>query len=789
MSQGIYLCSHSGHALDFIEIKRDATKLRCKRCPSSSVKLVGTLWQAIGTTNETTAKANDIEVIRAPVESGGGLDRRWVWAFTDGSASGAAACIMLSNSASKTEWKRQEFTKAPGHTKPRLWNVAGEMDAVLLALKHAPKCSHLTVVSDYTGSGLWGAGRWKIKDPDVLVRIECMRHLIRLNSLSVRFIHVKGHASRGNGDLFTKYNHEADALVSKVANTKAHQKKVAMAVKKIPKPLPGGPCDTCGGLTEQNPEHQAGCVEVQEYEFLTGQQSDLTPEGLPTPSFAKFVDPSGEILNDEPEECAHGNAAHSCYLCIEGDRPEAQECVGIVGSRDYPELELVVAYVRKLPKNTTVVSGGARGVDNTAQDCAIDHGYKVITHRPKGDKPGAWHARNSLIVRDSDRLVAFIAFCAKCEQGTCPYNGYTHGTMDTIKKAHTKGIPIEIFDEKGEPTPVETVLGIASGPGEGTYFKKTAHISDDGVYRFSLVRVWDERKPRLLFVMLNPSTANADQDDPTIRKCVGFAKRLGYGSIEVVNLYAYRATDPKDLWAQPAERRNVPENDKAIRVAAGRAQTIVCAWGAHSRELARESEVLRIIYELTESRYCLGVTTKGKPCHPLMLPYETKLVPFQSRKPETLLCHICKKGTPYMGDPLSPRNKFLSHPECRDELAAKQERERTPVRRCVIVLLAFVHAFARDHQERALANVSQWAFTGSRFMEYTSTDDLPERVELGHALASLLVRLPTIQTDKKRTKSVLKDCIDLALRLADPQERDELRARIVSALKGESAEP
>ena len=77
----------------------------------------------------------------------------------------------------------------------------------------------------------------------------------------------------------------------------------------------------------------------------------------------------------------------------------------------------------------------------------------------------------------------------------------------------------------------------------------SARLSDDRRYRYLLVRRWDNTLPDATFVMLNPSTADERDDDPTIRKCIGFAKRWGCGGIKVVNLYAFRATNPRDCFA------------------------------------------------------------------------------------------------------------------------------------------------------------------------------------------------------------------------------------------------
>src|SRR5437870_4841901 len=110
----------------------------------------------------------------------------------------------------------------------------------------------------------------------------------------------------------------------------------------------------------------------------------------------------------------------------------------------------------------------------------------------------------------------------------------------------------------------------------------SAVISPCGKFRYRLTRQWGEGAA-LPFVMLNPSTADAEQDDPTIRKCVGFAKRMGYDGIEVVNLYAYRATKPADL--KKAGYPRGPENDRHIEAALveSHANSVICAWGVNAR--------------------------------------------------------------------------------------------------------------------------------------------------------------------------------------------------------------
>lgn len=158
-----------------------------------------------------------------------------------------------------------------------------------------------------------------------------------------------------------------------------------------------------------------------------------------------------------------------------------------------------------------------------------------------------------------------------------------------------------------------------------TEVQKTAVISECGKFRYRLCRRWAEG-PTILFVMLNPSTADAEQDDATIRRCVKFAQAHDCGALEVVNLFAYRATDPREL-------RNAwypvgPENDQHI-VAAARECSLLClAWGAHVAGLERPQIVLPMLRDLGVELCCLRITRSGYPQHPLMLPSSCRLMPF-----------------------------------------------------------------------------------------------------------------------------------------------------------------
>jgi hypothetical protein len=136
-------------------------------------------------------------------------------------------------------------------------------------------------------------------------------------------------------------------------------------------------------------------------------------------------------------------------------------------------------------------------------------------------------------------------------------------------------------------------------------------------YRYTLTRAWDPGLPAVAFVMLNPSTADARRDDPTIRRCINLARAWGFGSMCAVNLFAFRATHPADLRAAPDPVG--PANDRhLLRVCSAADQTIV-AWGVHGSFRRRDAQVLDLIARCCRPR-CLGLTKAGLPRHPLMIP-------------------------------------------------------------------------------------------------------------------------------------------------------------------------
>lgn len=155
------------------------------------------------------------------------------------------------------------------------------------------------------------------------------------------------------------------------------------------------------------------------------------------------------------------------------------------------------------------------------------------------------------------------------------------------------------------------------------FLERDAVISDCGKYRYLLRRTWDHTKPRALFVMLNPSIADAEIDDATIRSCIRLSRGLGYGSFEVVNLFAFRATDPEEL-----KRAGDPvgqKNDERIEAALLRCDIAICAWGAHPMADRRGRDVRSMIRTHRPAVFCLGKTKAGAPKHPLYIKSGTPL--------------------------------------------------------------------------------------------------------------------------------------------------------------------
>jgi len=159
---------------------------------------------------------------------------------------------------------------------------------------------------------------------------------------------------------------------------------------------------------------------------------------------------------------------------------------------------------------------------------------------------------------------------------------------------------------------------------------RDAFFSGDRKYRYRLTRVWDEAKPSLTFVMLNPSTANEETDDPTIRRCIALAKAWGYGRIHVVNLYALVSTNPAKLLSEPDSIGGVT-NDY---LECTDTDKVIVAWGNHgANNQGRVDSVLKILTRFKDV-YCLGKNKNGQPKHPLYVRKmpESALILYQSKE-------------------------------------------------------------------------------------------------------------------------------------------------------------
>lgn len=157
--------------------------------------------------------------------------------------------------------------------------------------------------------------------------------------------------------------------------------------------------------------------------------------------------------------------------------------------------------------------------------------------------------------------------------------------------------------------------------------RRTATFDESGLYRYRLSRRWAQGGTRAAFVMLNPSTADARRDDPTIRRCIGFAQRWGCAAVSVVNLFALRATHPPTLFA--ADDPVGPDNDRHIRRVCRETDVVVAAWGVHGARLGRDGAVLALLEGL--ELQCLGTTRGGHPLHPLYVRGDAPLVPVPRR--------------------------------------------------------------------------------------------------------------------------------------------------------------
>ncbi len=161
-----------------------------------------------------------------------------------------------------------------------------------------------------------------------------------------------------------------------------------------------------------------------------------------------------------------------------------------------------------------------------------------------------------------------------------------------------------------------------------------AVISDCGKYRYALTRGASNAR-FMHWIMLNPSTADAFVDDHTIRKCIGFARRLNFTGITVHNLFAVRATKPADMMAaaDPVGPDNHTYIERMLSRAAFNEELVVCAWGAHGSYMDQDETVMGWIESAPIKPFCFGFCKNGTPMHPLTLGYERELIPYAGRQP------------------------------------------------------------------------------------------------------------------------------------------------------------
>ena len=153
-----------------------------------------------------------------------------------------------------------------------------------------------------------------------------------------------------------------------------------------------------------------------------------------------------------------------------------------------------------------------------------------------------------------------------------------------------------------------------------SFINKTANFSSCRKYRYSLSRIWNKQKKFVLFIGLNPSTADEKMDDPTIRRCSGYAQKWGYGGFIMVNLFAYRSTLPSKL--KKVKYPVGSENDKYIVILSKKADITVAAWGNNGNLYSRDKQVLNLVPSLM----CLKINKSGQPAHPLYLKKDLKLI-------------------------------------------------------------------------------------------------------------------------------------------------------------------
>ena len=154
-----------------------------------------------------------------------------------------------------------------------------------------------------------------------------------------------------------------------------------------------------------------------------------------------------------------------------------------------------------------------------------------------------------------------------------------------------------------------------------------ASFSKCRTWRYLLWRRWSDGD-MVAFILLNPSSATEQEEDPTIRRCIGFAKMWGMGGLYILNIFALRSTDPNNLYV--ADDPIGKDNDRFILDTCRKSCLVVCGWGNHGAFLGRGKHVMRLLNDNGIKAYCLGVNQSGEPKHPLYIGYSSEPMPYAS---------------------------------------------------------------------------------------------------------------------------------------------------------------